>query len=334
MIHPRMKYLYSTGGKTPGPLLSGNCGSRKSENVSPMNRALFATILSLGFAAVTLIGSSQPVRADDYISPDLVKVTTPRYSAAHTRYKPRLGTYEYSVGWEGITAASCTLTVTEQDGKYVIDAAARTYSGVDLLYKLRYEAVGTLSGDDLSPVSLTIDHRENSRHKNIEINFDQDLSSITAVRSKGENDPDKKTVSFTPQNFTLDPIGAAFIARSLEWDVGDSKQFDVFNGKSRYYISLTAVEKTTIDFKGEKRDVIVISPQVRNLTTTKPRSKLREAFIYLSDDEEREILKIESSVFIGSVSVDLESFTPPDSRTPPIELVRAGEDSSARAQMR
>lgn len=274
------------------------------------------------------------MRADDYISPELVKVTTPSYKPGPARYKPRLGTYEYSVSWEGITAASCTLTVGERDGTYVIDAAARTYSGVDLLYKLRYEAIGRLSATDLYPISLSIDHRENSRHKNIEMSFDPRQGSIKAVRSKGENDPDKKILAFTPQNFTLDPIGAAFLARTLDWKVGDSKQFDVFNGKSRYFIVLTAVERTTIDFKGESRKVIVITPKVRNLTTTKPTSKLREAFIYVSDDDARDILKIVSSVFIGSVYTELESFTPQDSRGTPLELVKVEEGNAARAQMR
>lgn len=305
-----------------------------SENVNLMNRVLFAAVLFLGLNFLIPWSSSNIVRADDYISPELVKVTTPAYKPGSARHKPRLGTYEYSVSWEGITAASCTLTVSQQNGVYVIDAAARTYSGVDLLYKLRYEAIGRLSAADLSPISLSIDHRENSRQKNIEMSFDPQHGSIRAVRSKGENDPDKKILAFTPQNFTLDPIGAAFLARTLDWKVGDSKQFDVFNGKSRYFIVLTAVDSTTIDFKGESRKVIVISPQVRNLTTTKPTSKLREAFIYVSDDDARDILKIVSSVFIGSVYTELESFIPQQGRGVPLELVTIEDDHGARAQMR
>jgi hypothetical protein len=109
----------------------------------------------------------------------------------------------------------------------------------------------------------------------------------------------------------------------------------VFNGKSRYFISLTAAERTTIEYKGEPRKVIVITPQVRNLTTTAPKSKLRRAYIYVSDDEEREVLKIVSSVFIGSVTVELESFTPASDKSPPIQMVKAdASDDSARAQMR
>jgi hypothetical protein len=272
--------------------------------------------------------------ADDYISPELVKITTPRYRPESSSFRPRLGTYEYSVGWEGINAASASVTISKEGDAYVVDAAARTYSGVDLLYKLRYGAVGRISATDLTSIHLAIDHRENSRRKNINISFSPNLASIHAVRGKGENDPDQKVLSFAPDNFTLDPIAACFLARSLDWNIGDTKNFDVFNGKSRYFISLTAVGRKTIRYQGEDRAVIVITPQVRNVTTTKPRSKLREAFIYVSDDEYREVLRIESSVFIGRVITELESFTPADKREPTLQLVKQDAPSDARAQMR
>jgi hypothetical protein len=309
-----------------GGLLRGGMGIQTSKGSSALRvLALFCINFFLCVNAVL---------ADDYISPELVKITTPRYKPENKSFKPRLGTYEYSVGWEGINAASASLTVSKEGDAYIVDAAARTYSGVDLLYKLRYGAVGRISATDLTSIHLAIDHRENSRKKNIDISFSPDLNSIHATRARGENDPDPKVLSFTSENFTLDPIAACFLARSLDWQIGDTKHFDVFNGKSRYFISLTAVERKTIRYQGENRPVIVITPQVRNVTTTKPRSKLREAFIYVSDDEFREVLRIESSVFIGRVITELESFTPAQGREPALQLVKTDDNADARAQMR
>ena len=300
-----------------------------------MNRSSLTRILVSGIALVTYLGCIMTTHADDYIAPELVKVTTPLYRPADAKYRPKPGIYEYSVGWEGITAASCSLTIRENGDHFVIDAAARTYSGVDLLYKLRYEAHGIIDANNLSSISLAIDHRENSRHKMIDVQFAPNSGTISAVRQTGDINPAQKHVEFDPKNPTLDPIAAAFLARSLEWHVGDAKHFDVFNGKSRYFITLTAVGRKTIRFQGRERQVFVISPRVRNLTTTKPRSKLREAFIFVTDDEDREILRIESSVFIGSVSVDLESYSPlPESREPLITIAQSGTSDEARAQLR
>lgn len=273
-------------------------------------RASVTRIALIGSFFVSSLGYPMVAKADDYISPELVKVTTPTYKASFDYFRPRFGTYEYTVSWEGIPAASCSLTFKQKNGHYIVETAARTYSGVDLLYKLRYSATGTLSKDDLTSVNLVIDHRENSRHKNVTIDFLPEAGRISAVRSKGEDDPHKISLSFVPHNSTLDPMGAAFIARALPWQTGETKTFDVFNGKSRYYIELTAVRRETIRHNGEEKRVIVITPQVRNLTTTKPISKLREAFIYVTDDPHREVLKIVSSVFIGSVTTSLDSFTP------------------------
>lgn len=294
-----------------------------------MTRSLLAALL-VGH----LFLGTMTARADDYIAPHLVKVTTPLYKPAKHSFKPRLGTYEYTVSWQGIPAASCTLTVRESDKRYVVEAAARTYSGIDLLYRLRYVAQGTLEAADLQPVSLVINHDENSRHKTIDMRFSQTSGEITAVRSKGPDDPDKKYVSFDPDNFTVDPVGAAFIARSLPWEIGQSRDFDVFNGKSRYLITLTAKERTTISYKGEQRKVITLTPRVRNLTTTKPRSKLREAFIYITDDDQHEVLRIVSSVFIGSVTTEMEAFYPATNEDEPLLIAHSGASLEARAQLR
>jgi hypothetical protein len=296
---------------------------------STITRSLLATLL-----AATLSTGTMTARADDYIAPHLVKVSTPLYKARTDSFKPRLGTYEYTVSWQGIPAASCTLTVDEHAGKYVIEAAARTYSGVDLLYRLRYVATGTLDASNLRPISLVINHDENSRHKNIDMRFDPATRKITAVRSKGPEDPEKKVASFDSDNMTLDPIGAAFLARSLPWEVGQTRDLDVFNGKSRYFITLTAVERTAIMYQGEMRNVIVITPRVRNLSTTKPRSKLQEAFIYVTDDDQREVLKIVSAVFIGSVTTELDSFVPASQGRSPLVIAQVANSDETRAQMR
>jgi hypothetical protein len=268
------------------------------------------------------------VFAEDYISPELVKVTTPRYRPLEHGFDPGLGTYTYSVNWEGIPAASCSATVRRVNGKLLVETTARTYSGIDLLYKLRYAANVALDGQDFTPSRLEIDHRENSQIKSFEIDFNQETGEIRSARGRGPDDTEKKTLSFTPRNFTLDPIAAVLIARSLDWKVGDSRTFDVFNGKSRYFITLTAVEKTEIEQGGKRRSVFAIVPRVRNLTATKAVDKLREAKIYVSADERRDILRIVSSVFIGSITTELDSFVSADTHTEDLALSRRASSAA------
>lgn len=142
--------------------------------------------------------------------------------------------------------------------------------------------------------------------KSTEINFGDD-GQIEAVRWQNNGEPPKK-LAFQPNNFTIDPFAAAFLARSLDWKMGEKREFDTFNGKSRYLITLTAVGESKLEFNGEEKDVWEITPAVKNLTNSKANSKLRSATIYVTKDSLREVLLLRSKVFIGSVTTRLEEF--------------------------
>ncbi len=249
-----------------------------------------------------------PLLAEDEIKAEDIRIYTPVYQA-YSEFNPPLGTYEYKVSWQGISAADVHVTVERKADQYKVTTKARTYSGIDLFYKLRYKAEGIISAIDLSPIKTVIDHRENSKHKITQITFEKD-GGIHATRYRKDNGSAKEELTFNPKNFTLDPFSAAFLARGIEWKVGDSKQFDTFNGKSRYLITLTATQKKVIKVGGQQREVWEISPKVENLTSPSSDSKLRSAKIYLSTDTSREILQIVSSVFIGSVATTMTSFAP------------------------
>lgn len=281
----------------------------------------FVTVMAL----LGLI-TGAPVRsaaADEYASPDLVEIKTPAINPNESDFEPVLGTYTYDVNWEGIPAAELVSTVEQEGDYYKITVKARTYRAIDLFYKLRYNAEGIISADNYSPLKTVIDHRENSRHRFTELSFDE-KGQVEAVRidlRKGE----VKTINFDPENHMLDPFAAAFLARSVNWEQGMRRDFDTFNGKSRYLISLLAEEKVKLEVDGVERDVWVISPKVYNLISPEQSKKLKEAKIYLTADKNRDILKIVSSVFIGSVYTELEKIEP----SPPVRT-RLAKKSEAK----
>ncbi len=240
-----------------------------------------------------------------------VLVSTPQYEP-NLAYEPSLGVYEYRVSWQGIGAAKVKVYVEKLDGEYHVSATARTNRYIDVFYKLRYRASGIFSSD-MTPKRMEIDQRENSRTKQDKVAFLPN-GNIHAVRWKrGKLETDEV---FDPQNFTLEPFSAGFLARSLPWELGQTRHFDTFSGKSRYLISLTAEDRTEMNVNGETRPVWVVVPKVIKLTSGDGKSKLREARIYVTADERREILLIKSDVFIGSVNTQLVSFTPLAETTP------------------
>lgn len=260
---------------------------------------LFETILVL---SLFNFASAENLKAGD------IKVSTPNYSLAKSKFKPEFGTYRYSIGWKGIPAAEATIEVSPINRKEIsITSLVKTYKAIDLFYKVRYEAGGILSQDTFEPKMMRIVQRENSRFKQSNVLF-VNRNTIKAINLKNKNAPEEYV--FHSKNLMLEPLSAAFKARGLDWPVGTVRDFDAFNGKSRYLISLRSEREDVIEFQGKKRRVWVLKPRVWNLVKTSHNKKIRDASIYLTQDSSREILKLESQVFIGSVFAELEEFTP------------------------
>ncbi len=263
--------------------------------------------MKLYFKLISVLLLATVAFAEQPIPPEQVKISTPRYKPIFGEFEPELGSYRYSVSWQGIPAADVEVSVERDGDYYKIGAFAKTYSAIDLFYKLRYKAEGVISAENLHPVKTSIDYRENRRVKLVNIDF-LEGGDIHATREHvGKS---KEEFRFNPDNFTLDPFSAAFLARSLDWQKGVSKYFDTFNGKSRYLITLTAEDQKQMWVNGELKDVWVIVPKIKNFSSPGQVKKLREAKIYVTADSKREILQIVSEVFIGSVKTRLRTFTP------------------------
>ncbi len=269
------------------------------------NNPLVLTIILI--AAVCLYG--QAVYAGR-IPIDEVEVITPVYSPEPGTFEPRFGTYTYSVSWQGIPAGTVELEMVQNGTDYRIKGRAETNRFVSLFYKLRFNTEALVSASTLYPKNSTYRNRTNKDTEHTKIEFLPD-GKIKSVHEDRRGDIEE--LHFAPDNFTLDPFSAVFLALSLPWETGDTRQFDTFTGTGRYLVELTAVDKTNITVKGEIREAFVIVPSVKNLTKKDPSEdddRLREAKIYVSTDPSREILRISSDIFIGSVNTRLVSFTP------------------------
>jgi hypothetical protein len=104
---------------------------------------------------------------------------------------------------------------------------------------------------------------------------------------------------------TLDPVLAVYLARSLDFKIGDTLRLDVFGGKSRYLVVLDIVGQERITLKAGDFDAYKITPRVFNLTPSGHAERIREATVWISADEKRRPLKIVSQVFIGSVNIEM-----------------------------
>src|SRR5215475_8960202 len=257
---------------------------------------------------VAILQTCLPIANADYIPPSQVVVRTKAYLPEETEFP--LGSYHYRVSWQGISVGSASVRIgtTQRDGKKMLDVAATACSAgvVGLFYKLRHRSESIFSAHELKPVEFLSQQTENSKFTNVTIKFSPD-GLIDAKINKGRLNSRGQfdEVSFQSENATFDPISAAFLARSLPVDTSEDLSFDVFNGRDRYLISFHVVGREKIKLAGKEYDAFKVEPSVRKLTDSEGEKRLRKAYIWVTTDRSREILKLESKVAIGSVSAQL-----------------------------
>lgn len=274
-----------------------------------------------------------PAKAD-FIPPSAVVVRTKAYQPQSTNF-PR-GTYQYSVSWEGIPVGSASVKVasTYRDGKKMLDveASARTGSVIRLFYALQHISKSIFSAEQLRPIEFHSKQVENSKLQMVDISFQPDGNiKATNFKKKGSKEPTTEEIDFKSENATFDPISAAFLARSLPVDPQEELSFDVFNGKHRYLIGFRVLGRETIRVAGKDYDAFKVEPSVKKLTDTDGEKRLRKAYIWVSTDPSREVLKLESEVFLGSVNAKMVSFVPDNSPEPETVRARLNESSTEPA---
>jgi hypothetical protein len=219
-------------------------------------------------------------------------------------FYPRDGTYVYEVAWEGIPAGEVQIEEQREQGDLLLNTTARTYRLIDVFYKLRYIASASIDSMTFEPKWVRLTHKENSKLRVSKLDF-RGSKVVSRYRRLGR--PAVYT-DFENTGRFLDPFSAAFKARSLEWALGRKHVFKTYNGRAFYEIAMTAVARENVRVAGRIRSAWVIEPSVKNLDKGTAASKLRSARIYLSDDSARQVLRIESEVFIGTVSCELAEF--------------------------
>ncbi len=243
----------------------------------------------------------------DYIEPSQVKVETEKYPTSVNGLTPVK--YTYDVSWQGIPVGAASVEVMEsgQDNSALQDlvkikAEAQSTKLIDVFYKLRHESESTVKKSTFQPVKFQTWQKENAKIKTAQVEFLKGgvVNGIAEKDGKIERKNEFKT-----DNFILDPISAAFFARSIPIEVGTKASFDVFNGKHRYLITFDVVAQEDMKIMGVVRRAFKAVPTVNKLTDTEGEKRLTAASIWIAADETRDILKLESKVFVGSVNASL-----------------------------
>jgi hypothetical protein len=229
-------------------------------------------------------------------------------------YQPKILPFEagekavYRASWNGmfsVATAEVYTVPTIVDGKkvFLVRVEAKTSRTLDLIWKMRDTISSTFDAKALSPSRFTFSQRENSRVIDTDARLDHVTKRWAVNRQQVGKKP--KIYEFDSKNM-LDPISATYLARSIDYKVGDRLYFKIFGGRYQYLLELFVEKKEPVELEsGKTVEAYRIIPRIQNITKNGYASRFNEATVWMSADERRLPIKMSSKIVFGTVQLDL-----------------------------
>lgn len=227
---------------------------------------------------------------------------------------PRSFTANYLVTWSDVEAARVEAKCVSPAGGSEIhtNIKAATTGGARLLYKL--DATGTCVADrrTLRPVRFEQRQDASGKHGYTRVDFTaQEAVRDNVDPSLPPPDPAKKPRHF-PYPGMYDMHSALLYLRSLPLADGDQKTFPVVASNTPYLVTITVQGHEKVKTRAGEYPAIVCSlalEKINKFGALETHKGFKSARVWLSDDDDRLLLKIETQVFVGSVNLELEKVT-------------------------
>jgi len=221
------------------------------------------------------------------------KAFNPGESITFTIFYSTLGIY--------VNAGSATFTTSleQMNNKpvYHIVGTGTSNSSYDWIFKVRdrYESyVDTLN---FQPLKFIRNVNEGGYKKYENITFNQ--QGNTAISNKGV---------FKVPNCIQDVVSSVYYARNINFDaykVNDKIPFDMFLDNEVYHLYLRYLGKETIKTKYGKFKAIKFKPLLVKGTIFEGGEKMT---VWVSDDPNHVILRVESPITVGSIKMDMMQY--------------------------
>jgi len=215
----------------------------------------------------------------------------------------------YRFGWSGLTAATGEIHFTRtSNDRFQLEGTGRTIGFVRALWKLDVSQRAVANSQTLAPIETQ--QTESYRSKKIVTHLTFTNSGVTRARTESEG----ATAKTTTRDFTLpnlfDLHSAALYLRSQPLKQGSVYRLAVYPATNAYLGIIKVTGREKISVHAGTYNAIKLDLQLKRIgkhLELEPHKKFRRATIWVSDDPERLILRIEAQIFVGTVFVELQS---------------------------
>ena len=223
--------------------------------------------------------------------------------------EPRPLRAKYRFGWGSVVAASGDVRFSKTaDGKHQLEATGGTSGLARTLWAYDVKHTATSDARTLRPIRVKEVETVRSKKFTTELTFTE--QGVVSVREESRDGKAKsKTRRFDFPN--LWSLNSAFLyLRTHPLTDGTVQRMVIYPSTSAYLATVTVVGRERITVPTGTYDAIKVDVKLNKIGKNrelKEHKKFRGASVWLSDDSDRLILRIETQVFIGTVYAELES---------------------------
>jgi hypothetical protein len=221
--------------------------------------------------------------------------------------RPLRATYRF--GWSGLTAATGDVHFTRaSEDRFQLDGTGRTIGFVRALWKLDVNYRALAYAKTLRPVETL--QTEDYRSKKIATHLIFTNNGVSCARTEGQGgSAGTKTREFNLPNL-VDLHSAMLYLRSQPLADRSTYRVVVYPATSAYLATLTVLGREKTSVRAGTYNAIKIDLQLNRIgkkLDLQPHRKFRRATIWVSDDADRILVRIEAQVFVGTVFAELQS---------------------------
>ena len=222
----------------------------------------------------------------------------------------RPGRASYRFGWSGLTAATGDVHFTKpSENKFQLDGTGRTIGFVRALWKLDASYQAIASAETLRPIETQ--QIENYRSKKIVTHLTFTNNGVTRTRTEGKGAAESKTRQFNFPNL-FDLFSAMLYLRSQPLKERAVYRVVAYPATTAYLATVTVLGREKISVHAGSYSAIKLDLRLKRIGKQRqlePHHKFRSATIWVSDDPERLLLRIEAQIFVGTVFAELQSLS-------------------------
>jgi hypothetical protein len=291
----------------------------------PHGAGLAALIFSCGL----LQAASSTVWAAPSLPPDQVRVQTPAYNVATPKGAIR-ELWRYVFSWKGLPVGYVTIAgaeAVEGDERVMrVRVAGRTNAFIDLIWRYRLEAGGSLRLDPIAPESYYATEVEEAKRAVTKIDFDR-ARRVKTFRQKGEK---VKQFEFDAPN-TYEFLSTIWLLLNVDYEPGKVYRVDTLTGASRYILEVAAEAREIVEVDGLPVDTFRLRATTSEVTDpeNKIATKHRETRLWVNTDWPRRLLRADVATKWGTVRLELTGVENISDLPPAEELERSSSSSSS-----